>query len=111
MKKVKIDFDFSKWGQKGISVMSGKYRMLTLHKHPIVERDYYGMDYDCDFHTGDGFIMYQEVEPREVWINEFEYGLSNVYWFSRTLEEALESKILNGYKRTVKFREVLDDEQ
>ena len=51
--------------------------------------------------------MYQEIKPREIWVNEYPQWLGKAY---KEKDEA-ESRKSNNYIKTIKFREVLDDEQ
>ena len=114
MKKQQIEFDFSKWGQEGISVkLPSSNHAVTLHKSPLGDNSYYGISTDnYTFHISEKNIkMYQEAKPREIWVNEYpENKTTNVFW--DTKEEA-EPKLLNYATpiRTIKFREVFDDEQ
>lgn len=116
MKKQKIDFDFSKWGQEGISVEYKGNRVQTLHQHPNENayQYYYGVDCFNNFFVTYlsqlDLIMYQEIKPREIWVNEQEGG---GFHYSKVFssKEGAESQKLPFVIRTVKFREVLDDEQ
>ena len=111
MKKVKIDFDFSKWGQEGISVYHYNTKVLTLHKHFNPDEDYYyGISETNLFGTSSKHLyMYQEIKPREIWVNEYPNNL-RAYVFWDTKEDA-ETKLLNYTTplKTIKFREVLDE--
>lgn len=111
MKKVKIDFDFEKWGQEGISVIIQSEDIIKLHQNPIKNIWFYGL-----FKNGNNFVclytdltMYQEVKPREIWVNEFHDTLSAVIHTNK--KSAISCKDFDGYNKSVKFREVLDDEQ
>lgn len=111
MKKVKIDFDFSKWGQEGISVIIDSKNVFVIHKNPIKTTWYYGL-YENGFAffclVGD-ITMYQEIKPREIWVNEYPNN-QRAYVFWDTKEDA-ETKLLNCATplRTIKFREVLEE--
>lgn len=103
----KIEFDFSKWGQEGISVYNETDKMVTLHKNPISNDLYYGIDEEGYTYSGliIKFTMYEEVKPREIWVNEYKTGLtSNV--FHDTREKA--SKVQANWLRQVKFIEVIE---
>lgn len=110
--KKQIEFDFFKWGQEGISVEIEGVKVLGLHQNPTNTYDYYGID-----SKGLTFIrnkielrMYQEIKPREIWVNEQEGG---VFHYSKVFSSKAEaeSQKLPFVIRSVKFREVLDDEQ
>jgi hypothetical protein len=49
--------------------------------------------------------MYQEVKPREIWVNEYDNGYK--YGIYASIEEA-KSHAGNGLIRQVKFIEVID---
>jgi len=109
--KKQIPFNFELWGTERISVTESDLEILTVHLNPL-NNAYYGL---CK--NGASFwnlskrdlIMYQEVKPREVWMNEStEFGLniSSVY-FSKENAKANER-----YKsRQVKFIEVINEEE
>lgn len=114
MKKVKIEFDFSKWGQEGISVQKDQCEVIQLHKHKIEGRVYglvkVGFSFNIFECNEDKVIIYQEIKPREIWVNEQESaGFHYSKVFSSKAEA--ESQKLPFVIRTVKFREVFDDEQ
>lgn len=116
MKKVKIDFDFSKWGQRDVDTTLKGHTIQTLHKHPNakVNECFYGIDgfghaFKTYLNSGE-LEMYQEIKPREIWVNEYQtIGCTNSCIY-QSEEEAIKNKSRN-YIRTIKFREVLDDEQ
>lgn len=111
MKKQQIEFDFSKWGQEGISVQKDQCEVIQLHKHKIEGRVYglvkVGFSFNIFECNEDKVIMYQEIIPREIWVNEYPTKLGRCY---DTKELAENMKSLD-YIRTIKFIEVLDDEQ
>lgn len=110
MKKVKIDFDFSKWGQEGISVYHYNTKVLTLHKHfNHGEYYYYGISETNLFGCASKHLfMYQEIKPREIWVNEYPTHLAEFVYTSK--EQAVIGSADNTTKQ-IKFMEVLDDEQ
>lgn len=109
MKKQQIPFDFSKWGQDGITCVFEDSPILTLHLNLRNQLNYYGItESGTPFHTYVSSIkMYQEIKPREIWVNEYPRHFGNTY---NTKEEAEKYKT-SSCVRTIKFREVLDDEQ
>ena len=104
-----IDFDFSKWGQDGINVEVNGSKVAELHKHNTAKDVYFGhyggFQIFCLY--SNNFIMYQEIKPREFWINEYEDRVGMPY---ESKSDANENKA-KGFKRQIKVREVLDDEQ
>lgn len=108
--KKQIEFDFSKWGQEGITVNSGESQMITLHQNPNHPTYYYGLDLSsnaCSYHKSK-LTMYQEVKPREIWVNEYKHKLGETCY--STIQGASKGSAV-GCLRQVKFREVLDNEQ
>ena len=103
--KKQIEFDFSKWGQEGISVETDTYNMATLHKNPI-NNLYYGVDEDGDLNSGKAteFKMYEEVKPQEFWVNV--YGDAYSYTFYHSKEQAQEYLAKGG--KTIKLVEVIE---
>lgn len=109
--KKQIEFDFGKWVQEGISVKSWDDSVVALHKHPNKEDLYYGIsEHGCFICTPKELTMYQEEKPREIWVNEQE---SAGFHYSKVFssKEEAESQKLPFVIRTVKFREVQDNEQ
>ena len=112
MKKQKIPFDFSKFGQEGISVDYLEESVIALHKHPNEEDLYYGIfENGCFIGLPNELKMYQEIKPREIWVNEYTNGLSATCMWYDSEKEAAECKSATHYVKSIKFREVLDDEQ
>ena len=111
MKKQQIPFDFTKWGQEGISVESSDFIVHTLHLHPHNKDNCYGIAHNGDafnFHVG-WLRMYQEIKPREIWVNEYSTGFGIMHF---TEEAAIQQRDkARTFVKLVKFREVLEDEQ
>lgn len=83
----------------------------TLHLHPHNKDHYYGIA-----HNGLTFrvhvfslTMYQEIKPREIWVNEYPSGFRNSAVHVSKVSAELDSG--GSCLRQIKFREVLDDEQ
>lgn len=109
MKEVVIDFDFSKFGQEDITCKSGGLYIHTLHEHPHNKDHYYGIAANgSEFRTHVNFItMYQEMKPREIWINEQENaGFHYSKVFSSKAEA--EAQKLPFVTRTLKFVEAIE---
>ena len=109
MKKQQIEFDFSKWGQEGISVddICGRL-VIRLYENPIKD-EFYGVAHDGSVFAlpKQKFTMYQEVKPREIWVNEYYDFFGKGY---HTKKEAMDRKA-SSCIRTIKFVEVIEDEQ
>ena len=112
MKRQQIDFDFSKWGQEGISViLPSRNHAVTLHKSPLGDNSYYGISNDTyTFHVNvNNLKMYEEIKPREIWVNEYSTGFGIMHF---TEKDAIQQRDkARTFVKLVKFREVLDDEQ
>lgn len=104
--KKQIEFDFAKWGQEGISVFDkdNNISVCTLHTSPFVLNTYYGLlDNERPYHlSGTDLTMFEEVKPREFWVNITPKGYLYLYNDSKTAEE----NSVN-YGKTIKVREVL----
>ena len=102
-----IEFDFSKWGQERIIVYNETDKMITLHKNPISSDLYYGVDEEGYTYSGliIKFTMYEEIKPREIWVNEFSSGtyLMKAY---HTKAEAESNQ--TGAIGQIKFIEVIE---
>lgn len=110
--KKQIEFDFEKWGQDGISVYIDDVQMATLHKNPFMLNSYYGISAKngedimwCNNSTTYTIKMYQEVKPREIWVNEYKNGLGSFSYLSK--EDARKCSASNCI-RQVKFIEVIE---
>lgn len=111
MKKQQIPFDFSKWGQEGISVddICGRL-VIRLYENPIKD-EFYGIAHDGSVFAlpKEKFTMYQEIKHREIWVNEYSTGLGVMHF---TEEAAIQQRDkARTFVKLVKFREVLEDEQ
>lgn len=108
--KKQIDFDFEKFGQKGVTAFIDGVEIETIHKFPVGYPDrYYGIDVrgmTYDRHKS-RIKMYQEIKPREWWLNEYENRVGQPY---DSQSEGYKNRA-GGFKRQIKVREVLDDEQ
>jgi len=112
MKRVKIDFDFSKWGEHGVSVEFKGYTIQTLHKHPNTDANecFYGINgFGHLFKTylsSNELQMFELQKPREIWVNEYVDGTSYIH---DSLDSAIDShRSVKG--KTTKFIEVIEDE-
>lgn len=104
--KKEIDFDFTKWGQDGISVDDHMGRLIIkLHENPIKD-EFYGISHDdCTFALPKNkFKMFEEVKPREFWVNVYKDSASYVH---TSKEDAEISKFIDCIE-TIKVVEVLD---
>lgn len=106
--KREIIFDFSKWGQEGISVETDTYNMVTLHKNPI-NNLFYGVDEDGDLNSGKAteFKMYEEVKPREFWVNVYSDKTSQFIHFSKQ-EASIAKSDTHNFVKTIKLVEVIE---
>lgn len=105
-----IPFNFELWGKEGISVDDTMGRLIVkLHEHPMKD-EFYGVTHDgCTFALpANKFIMYQEVKPREIYVNDRnDMFVGSSIYFSK--EEAIEGIAGDAKKvRQVKFIEVLE---
>ena len=108
--KKQIEFDFSKWGQEGISVKTDM-EVLNLYKNDILNNFYYGIDINgVVFSLPEKHLkMYQETKPREIWVNEQQDAIFHYSKVFASKKEA-ESQKLPFVIRTIKFREVEDEQ-
>lgn len=110
MKKINIEFDFEKFGQEGVTAFIDGVEIISAHKFPFDYPDrYYGIDQrgmTYDRHKSK-LVMYQEIKPREIWVNEYPAGFTGSVHLSK--EKAISCRIAS-FTTTIKFREVLDDE-
>jgi len=111
--KKQIEFDFAKWGQEGISVTVNGKNVITLHKNPNHANYFYGMTGPTLMFNNSGpcFTMFEEVKPREFWVNVYENRSVGIYETEQSAIEAFNSSRkyapkING--QTIKVREVLD---
>jgi hypothetical protein len=104
--KKQIDFDFTKWGQEGVSVECYKEEILSLHINPKSSNYYYGMvnGTTCFNVTKSYLTMYEEVKPREFWV--IMYGNKSSRLFYDTKEQA--QKYLVGGGIIIKVVEVIE---
>lgn len=110
--KEQIEFDFSKWGQPGITVeiVNIKYNIATLHQIPNNTDRFYGVytnGQTFDWHK-DFLFMYYEQIPREFYINvypgnRFQNTVSGAY---TNYDQAKSNCNSNG--KTTTFREVIE---
>lgn len=112
--KKQIEFDFAKWGQEGISVAVNGCKIATLHKHTSIPDCYYG-HYEKSINTfslyGNNFTMFQEVKPREFWINLYSNGCKSIHSCTEEANELAKNVQINHTHltiETIKVREVLD---
>jgi hypothetical protein len=73
IKRVKIPFNFELWGKENISVDDIMGRLVVkLHENPIKD-EFYGIAHDGSTFAlpVNKLTMYQEVKPREIWVNEY----------------------------------------
>jgi len=106
--KEQIEFDFSKWGQPGITVQfkgSNGLGFLKLHQHPINKDGYYGLTTNGHPFSSDvkNLQMYYEQIPREVYINVYPDTMSGPYL---NFDQAKLNCNLDG--KTTTFREVIE---
>ena len=107
--KKQIPFNFELWGTEGISVDDIMGRLvIKLHENPIRD-DFYGIVHDgSPFACKDiNLIMYQEVKPREIWVNEYTIGLSNTHYPTKELATKYAANTSTEI-RQVKFIEIID---
>ncbi len=103
--KKEIEFDFTKWGQDGISVDDTMGRLvIKLHENPIKD-EFYGITHDGSTFAmhKNKFIMFQEVKPREFWVNIHKHGTPVFYYTEETAKSFATDNVT-----TIKVREVLD---
>jgi hypothetical protein len=102
--KKQIEFDFAKWGQDGISVEWYGQKVLSMHINPTSSAYYYGMvnGTTCFNTTQSNLTMFEEVNPREFWVNVYNNGNGYCYNSQSIAKQALAD---NG--QTIKVREVL----
>ncbi len=108
MKKTEIDFDFAKWGQEGISVIIQTKSIITLYQNSVITNRFYGL-----FEDGGAFValdldihMFEEVKPREFWVNEYDDGSFGVARISK--EEAESRRVIGGDTKLIKLVEVIE---
>lgn len=108
--KKEIEFDFAKWGQEGISVETNGTPVITLHVNPHCNSYFYGMLGPTYMFNNaiSTFKMFEEVKPREFWVNEYEDGSFGQAWLDK--EEADKSRIggIDGVAKLIKLVEVID---
>lgn len=105
--KEQIEFDFSKWGQPGITVeiVNIKYNIATLHQIPNNTDRFYGVytnGQTFDWHK-DFLFMYYEQIPREFYINVYQMDSMSVY---NTIDKA--KMHCTEFGKTIKVREVIE---
>jgi hypothetical protein len=104
--KKEIEFDFAKWGQEGISVKSDGLIAVAMHQNNIK-----GLIYGIDskgivFHReAKDFTMFEEVKPREYYMNVYKDGSCGRGW---TLKHQATDLQAEDVLETIKVREVLD---
>jgi hypothetical protein len=113
-KKREIEFDFAKWGQDGVIILTDKgNEMLTFHKKPKSDSLFYGVDEYGYLQSGDktAFKMFEDIKPREFWMNLYSNGMIAILDSKEQADDVGRSFIfVNPDKRveTIKVREVLD---
>jgi len=109
--KKQIDFDFSKWGQPGITVTFGgtNVKMQTLHQHPTDKDNYYGITESGSALRSDvdRLTMYYEQIPREFYMSIYDNGATGCLY--NTFDECFAKRNVHVKGRVVKVREVLDE--
>ena len=112
--KKQIEFDFAKWGQDGISVNTHCIEnVATLYKNPFKKDTFYGVSISGIVYSVyiTDLTMYQEVKPREIYVNEPRHGLHSSQSCFNSLEFAKNNYSEFDHIRTVKFIEVIEDEK
>jgi len=106
--KKEIEFDFAKWGQEGISVEINGAKIATLHKHTLIPDAYYGIFDSSSFNTfclyGNNFKMFEEVKPREFWVNIT--NKDNIYIYNDFA--SADAQCGDWTVETIKVREVIE---
>jgi len=109
--KKQIEFDFAKWGQKGISIKYNKIHDVSAIMKSSIQY-LYVIEYIGYFSLGKknlacadrcDLVMYEEVKPREFWVNVYEDGFSFLY--DRKAEAYL---CLDIGGKTIKLVEVIE---
>jgi hypothetical protein len=123
--KKEIEFDFAKWGQEGVITLDNKgnavLNLWAISKPTnewiyIVEIDNNRMPFylnknGANMHSGCIIKMFEEVKPREFWVNIYQGGSINIYESELNARGAYESSMRFAPKikgETIKVREVLD---
>jgi len=104
-----IPFNFELWGQEDIKIYDEDNEVLLIHLHPST-KSYYGVYKDGTNFFGcieDSLTMYQEVKPREIWVNEYTIGLSDTHYPTKELAIKYAANTSTEI-RQIKFIEVID---
>jgi hypothetical protein len=111
--KREIEFNFAKWGQDGVVVQSeNSHFVAEMHLNKI-SGTYYGYYENGMYFTtiNTALRMYEEVKPREFWMNLYSNGLIAILDSKEQADDVGRSFVfVNPDKRveTIKVREVLD---
>lgn len=108
--KKQIDFDFAKWGQEGISIKYNKIHDVVAIMKSTLQFTYV-IEHRIDNSLGVKAIhtdkcdltMFEEVKPREFWVNVYGDGFSFLY---DTKSEAIQCLDIGG--KTIKLVEVIE---
>jgi hypothetical protein len=104
--KREITFDFAKWGQEGIVAYTRlEFQIVTLFENPLKKDEYYGVSEQGNVFCleSKNINMFEEVKPREFWVNVYSNDSGYCYATEGIARQALAD---NG--QTIKVREVLD---
>tara|TARA_R110000868_G_scaffold23387_1_gene94392 strand:- start:430 stop:753 length:324 start_codon:yes stop_codon:yes gene_type:complete len=106
--KKQIDFDFSKWGQEGISVVIDGVPVAELHQNKIK-----GLIYGIDSiglvfnRQGKDLKMFEEVKPREFWANVYR-NRKPVFIHETKEDAAFASSSSPDFVKIIKLVEVIE---
>lgn len=111
--KRKIEFNFSKWGKEGVTVEPSwpeKAYAVSVHVNPVNGQIYGVFNNGSLFVSNeDDLVMYEEVKPREIWVNEYPQPIGI---FKSSIWNDERSAALNTNAdciRQVKFIEVIEE--
>jgi hypothetical protein len=111
--KREIEFNFAKWGQDGVVVQSENGHFVFDMHHNKISNYYYGYYENGDLFStiNTALRMYEEVKPREFWMNLYSNGMIAILDSKEQAEDVGRSFVfVNPDKRveTIKVIEVLD---